>query len=186
MRSRVLARRILLAPVIGLAFITAACSSSSSGTTASPPASSAAGSPSASSVTNPSPAGSTASGGSTSSGNAISEIKTDWENFFSGKTSAATKISLLQNGQQYASVINAQAGSGLAASATATVTAVVLESGTTATVSYNIGVSGASLNNRTGTAVLEDGVWKVGDISFCQLLTLENGGTAPAICKSAG
>jgi hypothetical protein len=183
MRSRVLARRILLAPVIGLAFITAACSSSSSGTTASPPASSAAGSPSASSVINPSPAG---SGGSTSSGNAVSEIKTNWESFFSGKTSAATKISLLQNGQQYASVINAQAGSGLAASATATVTAVVLESGTTATVSYNIGVSGASLNNRTGTAVLEDGVWKVGDISFCQLLTLENGGTAPAICKSAG
>ena len=181
MRSRVLARRILLAPVIGLAFITAACSSSSSGTTASPPASSAAGSPSASSVTNPSPAGSASSGGS-----AISEIKTNWESFFSGKTSAATKISLLQNGQQYASVINAQAGSGLAASATATVTAVVLESGTTATVSYNIGVSGASLNNRTGTAVLDDGVWKVGDISFCQLLTLENGGTAPAICKSAG
>ena len=181
MRSRVLARRILLAPVIGLAFITAACSSSSSGTTASPPASSAAGSPSASSVTNPSPAGSASSGGS-----AISEIKTNWESFFSGKTSAATKISLLQNGQQYASVINAQAGSGLAASATATVTAVVLESGTTATVSYNIGVSGASLNNRTGTAVLEDGVWKVGDISFCQLLTLENGGTPTALCKSAG
>ena len=182
MRSRVLARRILLAPVIGLAFITAACSSSSSGTTASPPASSAAGSPSASSATNPSPAGSP----SASSGGAIGEIKTNWENFFSGKTSAATKISLLQNGQQYASVINAQAGSGLAASATATVTAVVLESATTATVSYNIGVSGASLNNRTGTAVLEDGVWKVGDISFCQLLTLENGGTPTALCKSAG
>ena len=169
--------RVLLVPVLGLAFITAACSSSSSTTNASPP--------SASSVTNPSPAGS-ATGGSASPGNAISEIKTNWENFFSGKTSAATKISLLQNGQQFASVINAQAGTGLAASATATVTAVVLESATTATVSYNIGVSGASLNNRTGTAVLENGVWQVGDISFCQLLTLENGGTAPAICKSAG
>jgi hypothetical protein len=184
MRSRVLARRILLAPVIGLAFITAACSSSSSGTTASPPASSAAGSSPAAPPASPS--GGSSAPASSSSGNAVSEIKTDWESFFSGKTSAATKISLLQNGQQYASVINAQAGSGLAASATATVTAVVLESGTTATVSYNIGVSGASLNNRTGTAVLEDGVWKVGDISFCQLLTLENGGTAPAICKSAG
>jgi hypothetical protein len=172
--------RVLLVPVLGLAFITAACSSSSSTTNASPPASS----PSASSVTNPSPAGST-SAGSPSSGSAISQIKTNWESFFSGKTSAATKISLLQNGQQYASVINAQAGSGLAASATATVTAVVMETATTATVSYNIGVSGASLNNRTGTAVLEDGVWKVGDVSFCQLLTLENGGSTMAICKSA-
>jgi hypothetical protein len=175
--------RVLLVPVLGLAFITAACSSSSSTTNASPPASSP--SSSSSAAAPPSPVGS-ATGGSPSSGNAISEIKTNWENFFSGKTSAATKISLLQNGQQYASVINAQAGSGLAASATATVTAVVLESATTATVSYNIGVSGASLNNRTGTAVLENGVWQVGDISFCQLLTLENGGTAPAICKSAG
>jgi hypothetical protein len=113
-------------------------------------------------------------------------IKSNWEQFFSGKTSAATKISLLQNGQKYSSVINAQAGTGLAASATATVTAVVVESATTATVSYNIGVSGASLNNRTGTAVYEDGVWKVADVSFCQLLTLENAGSTPSICSSAG
>jgi hypothetical protein len=179
MRSRVLARRVLLAPVIGLAFITAACSSSSNTTSTSPPASSSAPASSANSSAASSSAGS-------SSGSATSAIKTNWEEFFNGKSSAATKISLLQNGQKFASVINAQAGTGLAASATATVTAVVVESPTTATVSYNIGVSGASLNNQTGTAVYENGVWKVGDISFCALLTLENGGTAPAICKSAG
>jgi hypothetical protein len=179
MRSRVLARRILLVPVIGLAFTTAACSSSSSGTTASSPPTSA----SAASSAAASPA---SSASSSSSGSAVSEIKTNWEQFFNGKTSAATKISLLQNGQQYASVIKAQAGTGLAASATATVTTVVLESPTTATVNYNIGVSGASLNNETGTAVLEDGTWKVGDVSFCDLMKLENGGTMPSICSSAG
>jgi hypothetical protein len=184
MRSRVLARRVLLAPVIGLAFITAACSSSSNTTSTSPPASSSAPAPSTPAPSASSLAASSSAG--SSSGSAISAIKTNWEEFFNGKSSAATKISLLQNGQKFASVINAQAGTGLAASATATVTAVVVESPTTATVSYNIGVSGASLNNQTGTAVYENGMWKVGDISFCALLTLENGGTAPAICKSAG
>jgi hypothetical protein len=172
--------RVLLVPVLGLALITAACSSSSSSTTTGSPPSSASAPAAPASSSGPSAPASSASG------SAVSEIKTNWEQFFSGKSSAATKISLLQNGQTYASVINAQAGSGLASSATATVTAVVLESATTATVSYNIGVSGASLNNQTGTAVLEDGTWKVGDVSFCQLLTLENGGTATAICKSAG
>lgn len=182
MRSRVLARRILFAPVIGLAFfITVSCSSTSSSTNASPPASST----SSASAPAPSSAGSPSGGGSGNS-SATSVIKKNWEEFFNGKTPAATKISLLQDGQKYASVINAQTGTGLAASATATVTAVVVKSATTATVSYNIGVSGASLNNRTGTAVLEDGVWKVGDISFCQLLTLENAGSTPSICASAG
>ena len=40
-----------------------------------------------------------------------------------------------------------------------------------------------------GVAVLQGGTWKVGDASFCGLLTLENGGRAsglPAACHSAG
>jgi hypothetical protein len=164
--------RVLLVPVLGLAFITAACSSSGSSTTSSPPATSGS-----------APATSSSSSAGTS---ATSQIKTNWVDFFSGKTSAPTKISLLQDGQKFASVINAQASTALATSATATVTAVVVESATTATVSYNIGVSGASLNNKTGTAVYEDGTWKVSDVSFCALLTLENAGTTPAICKSVG
>jgi hypothetical protein len=169
--------RVLLVPAVGLALLTAACSSSSSSTTTSPPPSSAASS---------STQATTSASASSGSSSATSLIKTNWEQFFNGKTSAATKISLLQNGPQYASVINAQAGTGLAATATATVTAVVVESASTATVSYNIGVSGASLNNQTGTAVYENGTWKVGDISFCALLKLENGGTAPSVCKSVG
>lgn len=127
-----------------------------------------------------------AAAGSSGSSGAASVIKSNWQQFFNGKTSAATRISLLQNGQTYASIIKAQSGTGLAASATATVTGVVMESATTATVSYNIGVSGASLNNQTGEAVYEDGVWKVADGSFCALLKDENGGTMPSVCSSAG
>jgi hypothetical protein len=34
--------------------------------------------------------------------------------------------------------------------------------------------------------VYQDGTWKVGAGSFCQLLALENGGKAPPGCSSAG
>ncbi len=112
-------------------------------------------------------------------------IKANWEAFFSGKTSAAEKIALLQNGQTFATVINNQAGSSLSNSASATVTSVTI-SGAKATVKYNVGISGASLNGQTGTSVYEDSIWKVADVTFCQLLTLENGGQAPPLCKSAG
>jgi hypothetical protein len=43
-----------------------------------------------------------------------------------------------------------------------------------------------ALSNQIGTAVYQDGTWKVGDGSFCQLLALENGGKAPPVCSSAG
>jgi hypothetical protein len=186
MRYHALGRRIIFAPVIGLALITAACSSSSSSTTPSSSTSSSSSSPASAAST---PAGTPASSGSSgsSSTSATSLIKTNWVQFFSGKTDAATKISLLENGQKFASVINAQAGTAIAAEAVATVTAVVLDSPTTASVTYNVGIGGGQgLNNQPGTAVLENGTWKVSDASFCSLLKLENGGTMPSICASIG
>jgi hypothetical protein len=184
MRLNLLARRIAT-PALGLALVAtmAACSSSGSSGTASrssaPPASSAASSPAAS--------GSSPSAGSTAgaaSGDAKAQITSNWEAFFDGKTSAAKKISLLENGQKFASVINAQAGSGLAASAGAKVKKVVVNSPAQATVNYDITLGGATaLPNQTGTAVYQDGTWKVGDVSFCQLLKIENGGTAPSVCS---
>jgi hypothetical protein len=114
----------------------------------------------------------------------VAQITTNWEAFFDGKTSAAKKISLLENGQKFASIINAQAGSGIAASAGAKVTAVVVNSPTQATVHYDITLNGTTaLANQAGTAVYQDGTWKVGDVSFCQLLKLENAGTTVSVCK---
>ena len=183
MRSHLLARRIA-APALGLALAVtmAACSSSSPTATASPssavPTSSAASTPATSSSA-------TASGsGQAASGDAKAQITANWEAFFSGKTSAAKKIALLENGQKFASVINAQAGSGIATSAGAKVSSVVVNSPAQATVHYDITLGGTTaLANQTGTAVYQDGMWKVGDVSFCQLLKLENGGTAPAVCS---
>jgi hypothetical protein len=174
MRSHLLARQMILVPVLSLvlAAAMAACSSSSSSSSVSHTASAAASTASAS-------AASTASG--------VAQIKEDWEAFFSGTTPAAKKIALLQNGQKYAAIIQAQAASGLAQSASAQVTAVHVISSTQATVIYDIVLGGKpALSNQTGTAVYQDGVWKVGDASFCQLLALENNGKAPSVCSSAG
>lgn len=175
MRFRLGARRAILAAALGLALasaVTACSSSSSSASTSSAPSSSA-----------------LASSASASAGDssAAAPIKANWEAFFSGTTSAAKKISLLQNGQKFAAVIEAQARSGLAKSASAKVTAVSVTSPTKATVTYDILLAGKpALTNQTGQAVYQDGTWKVGDASFCALLALENGGKAPSVCGSAG
>ncbi len=163
MRSDLLARRIIFAPALGLALVAAlaACGSSST-SSASVPAS-----------TRP-PASATAL------------VRANWEAFFSGKTAAAKKITLLQNGQAFAAIINAQSGSSMASSASAKVTKVTVTSPAQATVTYSIllGTTPA-LTNQSGVAVYQNGTWKVGDASFCGLLALENGGKAPSVCTSA-
>lgn len=112
------------------------------------------------------------------------EIAANWEAFFSGMTRAARKISLLENGRVFSEVIQAQASSPMAKGTEARVSAVQVSSPTTATVTYSILLSGqVMLADQTGQAVLEAGVWKVGDASFCALLALE--GQTPPACPSA-
>ena len=76
------------------------------------------------------------------------------------------------------------AASPLAKSAKATVSNVEVTSPDKATVTYSVSIGGQpALTNQTGTAVLVDGQWKVGDASFCQLLSLQ--GAAPALCRTS-
>lgn len=160
---------ILLACALGMGV--AACGNSDSGGSGSPSA------PATSAATSSAPAA------------AAKQITANWTTFFSAKTPTPQRIKLLQDGQQFASVIKSQAGSGLAASASAKVTKVVVNSPTQATVTYSILVGGQpALTGKTGTAVKQDGTWKVGVGSFCGLLALENGGKTaglPSACKSA-
>jgi hypothetical protein len=136
-------------------------------------------SPSSSSTTTPPAA---------TGGNAVAQITTNWEAFFSAKTPVSQRVSLLQDGSQFQSVISAQAGGGLASQASAKVTKVTVTSPTQATVKYDILLNGTpALSNQTGTAVLDNGTWKVGVTSFCGLLTLENSGKTtglPAACQA--
>ena len=113
-------------------------------------------------------------------------IKKNWAMFFNGKASAAAKIGLVQNGQTFATDIKANEGSSAAKTASASVQSVKLTSPTQATVVYTILLSGTPvLTKQKGVAVYQDKTWKVGVSSFCGLLTLEDGGKAPAACSSA-
>jgi hypothetical protein len=121
---------------------------------------------------------------------ATAKITANWQAFFNAKTPVARRVQLLQNGPVFAPVIRAQAGSTLASTATAQVTKVTVVSPAQAKVTYSILVGGTpELKNQAGVAVLQDGIWKVGDASFCGLLAMENGGDMsglPAACHSAG
>jgi hypothetical protein len=174
-----LARRAILAPalVLALAAAVAACSSSSSSSSsssapaASTPATSAAASTSAPAATNTS--------------GAVAQITANWEKFFASSTPTSQRVSLLQNGNLFSGAISGLTTlvSGLGAK----VTGVTLNSPTSATVTYNLTAGGSSLlSGQTGTAVYENGVWKVGDASLCGLLKLVPGGSEPAACSSAG
>ena len=119
-----------------------------------------------------------------------SVIAANWTAFFNPKTPAGKRTSLLQDGQEFAAVIESQASSPLAASATAEVTKVRLISAKDAKVTYSILENGQPvLPRQIGISVYQDGTWKVGSASFCSLLALENGrktSTLPAACKAAG
>ena len=179
MTARRVAQQILL--VCALAAGIAACSSSgnSSGSGASSSPSQA-----------PSSSAPATSASPVSSSGAAATIKANWEAFFNPKTPVAKRVSLLQDGQTFSSVIKAQAGSGLASQATSKVTKVTVVSPTQAKVTYSILLAGqTALADRPGVAVYQDGTWKVGVASFCGLLTVENSGKTsglPAACKSAG
>lgn len=187
MRFKPLARRITLAPtlVVALALTVAACSSSGSST-------SAATSPSAASApASPVPASAPASSSAPSTGGnsaAVAQITANWEKFFSSSTPVSEKVTLLQNGSTFEAAIKAFANFPLASSLGAKVTNVTLNSATSATVTYSITTSSGStlLPNQKGTAVYQDGVWKVGDASLCGLFKLIPGGTIPSACNSAG
>jgi hypothetical protein len=121
----------------------------------------------------------------TSSSAAVTAITANWITFFSGATPLAKRVSVLQNGSTFTSSIESSSTFPGASSASAKVTSVTVTSPTQASVTYTILLAGSPvLSNQKGVAVLQDGTWKVGDASFCSLLTLENGGKPPAVCSS--
>jgi hypothetical protein len=138
--------------------------------------------------TSPSPsssAPSTPSPTATSSSAAVTAITANWTTFFSGATPLAKRVSVLQNGSTFTSSIESSSTFPGASSSSAKVTSVTVTSPTQATVIYTILLAGSPvLLNQKGVAVLQDGTWKVGDASFCALLTLENSDKTPTVCKS--
>lgn len=158
---------------LGLA-VTACSSGSSPSTKTSTPATTPTSSP-------------TSSGEASSGSAAVAAIKANWATFFDAKTPNSRRLTLLQNGSEFSAVISAQSKSILAREATSKATAVSLTGTSQAAVTYDILISGKPvLKDQHGVAVYQDGVWKVGTVSFCGLLKLENSGKTaglPAACK---
>jgi hypothetical protein len=177
MRFHSRARRIYLASALGLVLIaaTSACSSGGSSSSSSAPPTTASSSSSASTAT------------ATSS--AVAAITSNWNAFFSSSTSNSQRVNLLQNGSEFSAAIAAFAKSPLASAVSSKVDSVTLTSSTTANVKYDLTAAGTTVaSGETGTAVLQDGTWKVGDDVFCGLLKEGAsiiGIAVPAACSSA-
>jgi hypothetical protein len=189
MRLNPTARQVYLAPALGLVLVTAmsACSSSSSSSSSST-ASTAASTPASSSASAPATSSSPAASGGSSS--AVSEITTNWNTFFNSSTPNSKRVELLENGSQFTSAITAFAASPLAAAVTSKVDSVTLTSATAAKVKYDLSALGTTVaSGATGTSVLQDGTWKVGDDVFCGLLTQAKSAgltvPVPSACSSA-
>jgi hypothetical protein len=180
MRSDLRVRRIYLASALGLVLVaaTTACSSGGSSSSSSTPATTASSS---------APSTATASGVSSSS--AVTAITTNWNKFFSAATPNSERVALLENGSEFSSAIAAFSKSPMAAAVSSKVDSVTLTSSTQANVKYDLTAAGTTVaSGETGTAVLQDGTWKVGDDVFCGLLKEGAsliGIAVPAACSSA-
>lgn len=130
-------------------------------------------------------AGCGASSHTSTSGNtaaAQAQIKSAYQKFFSGQTSVSERAAVLQNGARFKPVIQAFASNPLAKHVSVTVSSVTLQGGDKAKVVYTVKLGGAGLPKQTGTAVRQNGTWKVGDASLCKLVSLQ--GSTPSACKS--
>jgi hypothetical protein len=110
------------------------------------------------------------------------QIKSAYEKFFSGETSVSDRVALLQNGSTFEGVIRGFASLPLAKNVSVTVSSVTLQGPNNAKVVYTVKLGGAALPKLTGTAVRQNGVWKVGNASLCKLVSMQ--GSTPSACKS--
>jgi hypothetical protein len=180
MRHIPLTGALVVALVVGLTVLLAACGGSSGVSTTVSPSTTASPSTAASPTTSATSSSST-TGPSVPAAGAEATIAANYVKFFDGTQPAADKIGLLENGQQYTKEIEGQAASPLGKMASVAVSSVTITSPTTAEVKYSILVGGQpALPNQTGQAVLQDGVWKVGAQSFLALLALQQGSTTPS------
>jgi len=128
--------------------------------------------------------GSSTSSPRSTTANPTVQIKAAWKGFFDGTSPASTKVADLENGPEFKSIIDAAAKSSLARSSTVSISKVSITSSSTAEVTYTVSLGGVpALKDQKGEAIKIDGKWKVGDASFCGLLSLE-GDKVPACSGS--
>jgi hypothetical protein len=120
------------------------------------------------------------SGGGTP--DASAQIKSAYAKFFAPGTSLSDRVAVLEDGSRFKSVVQQFASNPLAKNVSATVSSVTMQGANKADVVYTVKFGGTSLPKQNGTAVLQNGQWKVGFASLCKLVALA--GTTPSACKS--
>lgn len=110
------------------------------------------------------------------------EIKQNWEKFFDPSVSTQEKQALLENGDQLAPVLQGFNGDQRGREAKATVEKIEFTSPTQADVTYTLTVKGATaLPNASGTAVQQNGTWKVSVNTLCALVQLSGNASASSV-----
>ncbi|MFE6285055.1 hypothetical protein [Streptomyces sp. NPDC057877] len=110
------------------------------------------------------------------------EIKENWRTFFDPETSLEDKQAVLENGDAMAPVLRAFSGDERGGQVQAEVTKVEFTSATEADVTYTLTLKGATaLPDASGTAVEEDGTWKVSAKTLCALVNLSGNGSASPV-----
>jgi hypothetical protein len=116
---------------------------------------------------------------------AEAEITENWETFLRSGTPKAAAVGLLENGDQLGAALKkaAQEDEETGGERSATVKTIIFTSPTRANVTYELHAAGQILNS-AGEAVLQDGVWKVSEATFCTLVVLGNGSRPVKGCPS--
>jgi len=109
------------------------------------------------------------------------EIRQNWVKFFDPAVSLKDKQAVLENGDKLGLLLQAFSGDQRGGQVEAKVDEVEFTSPTAANVSYALLLEGATaLPNASGTAVEQDGTWKVTINTLCALVGLSgNASTAP-------
>jgi hypothetical protein len=157
-----------------LAAALTACSDDSGGGSESPPPTP--------SVEQSSPSAAQSPSGPADAAAARREIETNWERFFDPKTSTKDKQAVLENGERMGPVLQAFSGDQRGGQVQAKVTKVAFTEPTAADVTYTLMLNGATaLPDASGTAVEQDGTWKVSVNTLCALVQLSGNATASAL-----
>ena len=106
---------------------------------------------------------------------AKADVTLAWETFFNSKGTVAAHAAVLQNGSAFTTELTKLAKLPSAKDLSAKVISVVVL-GPSAAVTYNlVGKGGVKLlTGATGTAVQEQGVWKVSTRTYCALVYLQD------------
>ena len=99
---------------------------------------------------------------------ASAQVRTTWLAFFDTKTPLATRVSLLQDGSAFGSVLGAQARGG---AMTVTVKQLTVSDSSHASVGFSLKMAPSTyLSSVAGAAVLVSGKWLVSKSTMCVVL----------------